>query len=260
MTNEQNHLLECMGNRPRKPVLQDTQSQTVHRVRGCGSEYSTRSRGLLYLATAVHAAAAESANVVRVPENGQLALNPPLTASRTGSLSTRSVHPWTLHQLNRLIEEIAEGEQPVRVENPFAMMTKAEVCRAAASAGQQLQESTVSCGASPRRRLGSSNAAHCGACFPCLVRRSSLLHTFGDDRTEYLTDPWRNGIESGTEHWSALRRWLDREFTEVDLVTDTPLPPDADAAALTGVVEKGRNELRQFVEWAQAGEVRPGQG
>src|SRR5690606_2923543 len=69
-------------------------------------ERSSRSRGLLYLAAAVHAAAAHGVRRVDVPENGQLAVNPPLTPSRLGALSTRSVHPWTLHQLNELIDAV----------------------------------------------------------------------------------------------------------------------------------------------------------
>jgi hypothetical protein len=46
-------------------------------------ETSSRTRGLLYAAGAVRAAAAHGVTTVNVPENGQVALNPPLTAARS---------------------------------------------------------------------------------------------------------------------------------------------------------------------------------
>ena len=54
---------------------------------------SSRSRGLLFTATAIYLAAAYRASEVVVPENGQLAINPPLSPARMASCSTRSAHP-----------------------------------------------------------------------------------------------------------------------------------------------------------------------
>ncbi|MFD8383143.1 7-cyano-7-deazaguanine synthase [Streptomyces sp. NPDC059679] len=231
------------------------QSQTVRTPRGSGIklERSTRSRGLLYAATAVHAAAAEHVPVVHLPENGQLALNPPLSAARAGACSTRSVHPWTLHHLNRVISEVADPGAEIRVENPFATLTKGEVCEVAHNAGlpQQALEATLSCGAPPDRRPAGPALAHCGLCYPCLVRRSGLLHTFGDDRTPYAADPWDPALSaSHTGTWRALKRCLDTDWGLLDLVADAPLPTNTQHPPLLEVVERGRKELRALIAWA----------
>jgi queuosine biosynthesis protein QueC len=254
----QDTVYEAVFRKRKRALRRFEQSQTVRRPKDATFvlERSTRSRGLLYAATAVHAAAAEHVPVVHVPENGQLALNPPLSAARSGACSTRSVHPWTLHHLNRLIEEIADRpEQAVRVVNPFAALTKGEVCKAARDAGlpREILEATLSCGTPPARKRGRVPHAHCGLCFPCLVRRSGLLHTYGEDRTAYAANPWNPSLSPRrTQHWLALQRWLDTPCTVLDLVADTPLPPDARLAELLAVVERGRKELRALVARAPA--------
>ncbi|MFI7365974.1 hypothetical protein ACIBO4_27910 [Streptomyces sp. NPDC050149] len=243
-----------------RPLRRLEQSQTVRRPEGATFELelSTRSRGLLYATAAVHAAAAERIPVVHVPENGQLALNPPLSAARVGACSTRSVHPWTLHHLNGVIAEIVDTpEAAVQVVNPFATFTKGEVCATARDAGlpQEVLEATLSCGSPPARRDNPQLLAHCGLCFPCLVRRSGLQFAYGEDRTPYAADPWDPCVAPERKaHWRALQRWLDTPFTVLDLVADTPLPPDARPAELLEVIERGREELRSMV--ASARKVR----
>nr|WTB05530.1 hypothetical protein OG546_15680 [Streptomyces antimycoticus] len=151
----QDQVYEAVRGLRRRPVRRLTQSQTVRKPRGSGIELelTTRSRGLLYAATAVHAAAAEHVPVVHPPENGQLALNPTPSAARAGACSTRSVHPWTVHHLNRVISEVAEPGSAIRVENPFATLTKGDVCAAAHDPGMphRVLEPTLSCGAPDRR-------------------------------------------------------------------------------------------------------------
>ncbi|WP_405984914.1 hypothetical protein [Streptomyces sp. NBC_00872] len=259
----QDTVYEAVLRRSERDLRRLEQSQTIRRPRDATFtlERSTRSRGLLYAATAVHAAAAERVPVVHIPENGQLALNPPLSAARWSACSTRSVHPWTLHHLNRVIELITDRpEQGVRVVNPFAALTKGKVCEAARDAGmpREILEATLSCGTSPMRQLGRSRLPrlpHCGLCFPCLVRRSGLLHAYGKDRTPYAADPWDPSLDADlAQHWRALTRWLDTPCTVLDLVADVPLPPEARIPDLLNVVERGREELRALV--AQAPAVR----
>jgi 7-cyano-7-deazaguanine synthase in queuosine biosynthesis len=227
-----------------RPVRRITLSQTV-RIQDKGQvalERSTRSRGFLYAATAVRAAAAEGAPVAHIPENGQLAINPPLTPGRAAACSTRSVHPWTLHLLNRLIAAVADGPV-VHVHNPLAHLTKRQVCHAAIDAGLTPADlaTTLSCGTPPQHRPHSSELANCGLCYPCLVRRSGLL---GMDGTQYDSDPWDPRLNwYQTEHWRALLSWLDAPYTLRDLIADTPLPPDADPQATLTVITKGREEL-----------------
>jgi len=105
---------------------------------------SNRSRGLTFVACAVLHAAAQGVSTVSIPENGQVAINPPLTLSRLAACSTRSVHPWVLDRVNWLIEDIG-GD--VTVRNPLVGHTKGEVCMAAKCAGLSPHDlaRTVSC-------------------------------------------------------------------------------------------------------------------
>jgi hypothetical protein len=226
--------------------------------RGDGSktrlETSSRTRGLLYATGAIRAATGHGVTTVHVPENGQLALNPALTAARSGALSTRSVHPWTLHHLNAVVQAIAGADNAVRIVNPWALLTKGEVCLAATATCLPVSalEDSLSCGKPPSRRRKGPHNANCGVCFPCLVRRSGLLRANGYDRTDYETEPWSAGLSpERTDDWRALQRWLLKRFSLIDLLTDRPLPPEADASAAYDVVRRGRKELAQLLRMAK---------
>lgn len=236
--------VSALARRAGRQVVLREYSQDVNwpgegRVRG-ESESSTRTRGFLYVATAIRTAAAEHAELVHTPENGQIALNPPLTAARSAACSTRSVHPQSLYLLNALIGEV-EGQ--VRVVNPLELETKGEVCGAALQAGLSSETLgvTVSCG---RRFFGSGRS--CGRCWPCLVRRSGLRYAGHGDSTPYEHLPWW-GSKGVYPDWVDLVRWLRRDFGMSDLLADTPLPPGADRAAVLDVITRGRAELRDWV-------------
>ncbi|MFF2187858.1 7-cyano-7-deazaguanine synthase [Streptomyces sp. NPDC058155] len=244
-----------------RPVMLLPMSQTPA---GDGSglrlETSSRTRGLLYAAGAIRAATAHGVATVHIPENGQVALNPPLTPARSAACSTRSVHPRTLDRLNALITAVGDIGSAVRVVNPLAQLTKGEVCKAGRDAGliPSELESTLSCGKPPTRRSGGPPIANCGVCFPCLVRRSGLLHANSTDSTPYESLPWADGLplERGTD-WRALQRWLLGNYTLVDLLTDTPLPPDTDPdpAAAFNLIRRGRKELARLLQIADAAEA-----
>jgi 7-cyano-7-deazaguanine synthase in queuosine biosynthesis len=115
-----------------------------------------------------------------VCENGFIALNPPLTGSRLGSLSTRTCHPVVLSLLQRILDA---ASLRVRLENPYAYQTKGEMLLGAVRQ-EVLQEhahETTSCG-----RFKRFGYRHCGRCVPCLIRRSAF-HRWGvRDRTTYV--------------------------------------------------------------------------
>ncbi|NNN31026.1 hypothetical protein HLK59_11715 [Streptomyces sp. S3(2020)] len=237
-----------------RPVLLLPMSQTPA---GDGSglrlETSSRTRGLLYAAGAIRAATAHGVDTVHIPENGQLALNPPLTPARSAACSTRSVHPRTLGSLNALVTAVSDTESTVQVVNPLAQLTKGEVCKAGRTAGLTPSdlESTLSCGKPPTRRSGGPPIANCGVCFPCLVRRSGLLHANGTDGTRYEALPWADGLplDRGAD-WRALQRWLLGQYTLTDVLTDTPLPRDMDPAVAFDLIRRGREELERLLRIA----------
>lgn len=222
-----------------KPVLEQTHAA------GRRLEPSSRSRGLLYLATGTYVAASHGVAEVAIPENGQLAVNPPLTATRVAAASTRSVHPYFLHLVNKLITTVGGAVQAV---NPLLSATKGEVCRRARSAGLPLEVimKTVSCGRIPRyRRHG--NYYHCGCCYPCLLRQSGLLNGLGRDDTPYEVDVWDPGLDrKKREDMLALRSWLANDLGIRDLAMDLPLPLQADTNALLATILRGREEMRHL--------------
>ncbi|MFC7550243.1 7-cyano-7-deazaguanine synthase [Plantactinospora sp. GCM10030261] len=220
---------------------------------GRKAEPTSRSRGLLYLATAIYVASSHNVAQVTIPENGQLAVNPPLTAARVAAASTRSVHPYFLHLINKLIGAVGGT---VTVVNPLLPATKGEVCRRARDAGLTLATimRTVSCGRPPWL-YGGGDLDHCGRCYPCLLRRSGLLTGVGRDDTPYKADVLAPGVKRGQRaDLLALRTWLANDFGIRDLAVDLPLPPQADAHALLETILRGRDELRHLI--AQHG--RPG--
>jgi len=152
-------------------------------------EASQRARSLIFIAFGVLAATSlgvyhEGGEVpFYVCENGFIAINPPLTGSRLGSLSTRTAHP---EFLNRIQDVLNAAGLRVRIINPYEHSTKGEMLKACGN--QQLLKSlasrSVSCG---RYRVFNYN--HCGRCVPCQVRRAAF-HAWGiPDTTFYKFDP-----------------------------------------------------------------------
>jgi 7-cyano-7-deazaguanine synthase in queuosine biosynthesis len=212
-------------------------------------DMTSRSRGLLFTTTAVYVAAAYDTTTVVVPENGQLAINPPLSKSRMSSCSTRSAHPWVVHQLNGLIKELGGH---VKVINPLLQQTKGDVCRAALKAGltEETLFATISCGKPPFFR-NTTRAEHCGLCVACLLRRSGLHSAIGYDDTEYEEPVPTLAPASLVADIAALARWSAEPFTPLDLLADLPIPPDAGLRPLMTV-------LGRVLEPCRVGRATPG--
>jgi hypothetical protein len=212
-------------------------------------ELSQRTRTLLFMGTALLLCEGVNAPVLEIPENGLLALNPPLNVTRTGAGSTKSVHPMTLHLVNSVLGEL--GTQ-LSVENPVAHLTKGELCGLAADVlgpeGLPALAATVSCSSMmPGSTRNTKDFPNCGWCYPCLVRHASL-EAAGGDSTRYEAEEgpaqaqWHNGRDAARK---ALRRWLEAPFGRAQLLAAGPLPPSAVVDDLLEVVKRSREELRQ---------------
>ncbi len=149
---------------------------------------SQRARSIVFLAYGVFMATtlaryhAGDQVPLYVCENGFIAINPPLTGGRLGSLSTRTTHPAVLSLLQQVLD--AAGLR-VKIVNPYRFKTKGEMLRECAD--QKLLEAhafqTTSCG-----RFKKFGYKHCGRCVPCLVRRAAFHNWQGTDSTYYVYD------------------------------------------------------------------------
>ncbi|WP_431858759.1 Qat anti-phage system QueC-like protein QatC [Azospirillum sp.] len=183
-----------------------------------------------------------------VPENGLIALNPPLTTRRIGALSTRTTHPHFLGLMQRLLDVLGI---PVRISNSYALRTKGEMLRGCADQATlaQVAHDTVSCG--KWKRTGKQ----CGKCVPCLIRRASFQAAGMADRTPY--DPVSQNLaavlpmEEAADDLMAMVL-AARRLPTADLARWVPLagplPVDrAERDALLDVAHRGMAEVRAYL-------------
>jgi 7-cyano-7-deazaguanine synthase in queuosine biosynthesis len=166
---KQNHFAEAIGGGLRH-------FQVNHNAKSPGAqEPSQRARSLIFITLGVIAATClqsydeEESVPLFVCENGFIAVNPPLTGGRLGSLSTRTAHPEFLGRLQRVLD--AAGLR-VGIHNPYGTKTKGEMLKECADQGLLRAEAvrSTSCG-----RFQRFNYRHCGRCVPCQVRRAAFM-------------------------------------------------------------------------------------
>lgn len=154
-----------------------------------GEENSYRSRSFCFLSFGVLAARflAEGATLI-VPENGPIALNYPLTPARSGSLSTRTVHPYFLDRMRALLSALGLD---VPVIDPYRFHTKGEMIARCQNLGllQTAHAAAISCGNRKRYKVHvpGATADHCGYCVPCIFRKAAL-HAAGWPIGDYGVD------------------------------------------------------------------------
>lgn len=144
-----------------------------------GSENTSRGRSLLFLCAALSVAGILGENVpVYIPENGFIGLNIPLTGGRKGTCSTRTTHPYFLRQFNSILEQVGIKNT---ITNFFAYNTKREIVRQVkdTEAFKRCYADTISCSHPCLARYNKNGSKeypiNCGYCYPCLIRKSSLL-------------------------------------------------------------------------------------
>lgn len=210
-------------------------------------EQSSRSRSLLFLAYGTLVAdsllgGSEGPIDLYAPENGLIAINPPFTRRRAGSLSTRTMHPHFIVQLQRLMDTLGLG---VRITNPFQHKTKGELLADCKNdIGKDHAVESYSCGKGKRINM------HCGRCIPCLIRRAAFHRASILDTTSYKYDNLATVGDSDdvfAARFAAdsassrdVRRWANEPG---------PLPIlAADRAAYEDVVRRGLDEVGAFLQ------------
>lgn len=214
-------------------------------------ESSTRSRSMLFLATGLAVAAGYGPNVpLFIPENGFIGINVPLTASRSGSFSTRTTHPHFIRAFEDCLSKLGITNAIV---NPFRLMTKGEILANSKDLEtlRSLAEASVSCAHPEAPRYAKRQQGNCGYCFPCLIRRAAMHHMGWDVATEYSFDALQERAEMSGERGDdvrALVRSLGRESRPIDVLRNGPVAP-AEVAAFADVHRRGRREI---LEWIRA--------
>lgn len=144
-----------------------------------GTENTCRGRSLLFLCAALSVAGILGKNTsVYIPENGFIGLNVPLTSSRKGSCSTRTTHPYFLNIFSEILKSVGILNP---VENFFSYTSKREIVAFVkdTEAFHSCYMDTISCShpcVSRYNKYGSREyPINCGYCYPCIIRKSSLL-------------------------------------------------------------------------------------
>ena len=161
--------------------------QLNHNAKAPGhNERSQRSRSIVFLTYGVLAATAlkryhDGYDIpLYVCENGFISINPPLTADRLGSLSTRTAHPVFLNQFQSLLEA---ADLRVKITNPYQFKTKGEMLGGCANQALLTKIAHISTSCS---RFARNNLQHCGRCVPCLIRRAAFNAWGIQDKTDYI--------------------------------------------------------------------------
>lgn len=161
-----------------------------------GGEATFRSRSIIFIGLGIYVASSVGENISLImPENGNIALNVPLTPSRRGACSSRTAHPFFLNSIGKEIQDL--GFQN-RIINPFELKTKGECVEQCfnQSVLRNLASISVSCAKRGRHKIHSINrsARQCGRCMPCIYRRAAL-HKIGLDTEDYGRDICKGEVD-----------------------------------------------------------------
>ncbi len=150
-------------------------------------EETHRPRSFLFLALAITIANGVGISSVYIPENGLIALNPPLGKSRLGTLSTRTAHPKYLTELGDFLR--ATGIFRGHIKNPFLFQSKTDMLNNIDPTLSAALKRSVSCARPSRyKNLG---VRHCGYCVPCIYRRIAMAGASLDVPSDYAFDVFR---------------------------------------------------------------------
>lgn len=186
-----------------------------------------------------------------IPENGFIGINVPLTRARSGSLSTRTTHPFFMETFAHCIRELGVMNP---LENPYRVSTKGEML--AANADQdtlfKYASASLSCAHPEAPRWAKREQGNCGYCFPCLIRRASMHHVGLDNASDYsfdvLNEPDQMQNHRGDDI-RALIRSLNLPTTPIDVLRNGPVRPE-DVSAFAGVYGRGRKEILGWLRTA----------
>lgn len=215
-----------------------------------GLETSSRGRSIAFIGYAVLVLTALQQSGVQVsellvPENGLISINPPLTARRIGSLSTRTTHPYYFHLLEQLFQRV---NLDVRLVNPYQFKTKGEMLLECKDKDQlhSLICKTSSCGKWKRKNQ------QCGRCVPCTIRRAALSKAEIPDTTEkgYSHEcVLGHGYDDVMSFEIAIKRYLQSpDKMKRWVLRSAPFPmPQSQRDLYVDMVRRGLAEVSEYL-------------
>jgi hypothetical protein len=161
-----------------------------------GKEVTFRSRSIVFIGLGIYVASLANNDIdMMIPENGNIALNVPLTPSRRGSCSTRTAHPFFLNTIDNVLNKIGFRN---RIINPLCSKTKGECIDECLNRKllTQIVNLSVSCAKRGHKKtwIRRENVKQCGRCMPCIYRRAAL-HKIGYDNEIYGRDICNNEVD-----------------------------------------------------------------
>lgn len=221
-------------------------------------ENTSRGRSFLFLCIALTIAGIIGNNVnVYIPENGFIGLNVPLTDSRKGSCSTRTTHPYFLKNMNEIISKVGINN---KIINIFAYKTKREIVNLVKDSEvfNNCAKDTISCSHPCVERYNKVKERriypiNCGYCYPCLIRKSSLLdvnnlkeeYTKSEVNLEFINDDLNKNIVSDANAViSSVYRYINIEESELyRLIRNTGKLENDEVEKFKQVYEKTMNDI-----------------
>ncbi|HYO53269.1 7-cyano-7-deazaguanine synthase [Archangium sp.] len=236
-----------------------------HQLRAAGGplplDTTSRTRGFLFLGAAAATADALGVGVVTTYECGVGALNLPMNAAQIGAQNTHAMHPYTLMQLECILERVLEKH--LRLEAPFLLHTKGELCRQVGADLEALAYTSNSCDETERNKSNLND--HCGACTSCLLRRASLHSVLGEsDHTPYRCHSTRRSgqyqvaaFEAQARSFAGMTRYedlvgyeraVDHAVTYLMRRKEPPLPRQEAQQQVLSLFKRHAAEVLSFYE------------
>lgn len=136
------------------------------------TEDSTRTRSILFLGLSLYLAINLKVKQIITPENGLISINLPLSPSRSGANSTRTMHPYFIKSIEKALYELGHE---IKIKNPYIDKTKGEMLLESKKPKllKHLYKNSISC-SHPSIAESKLGKKHCGHCMPCIIRRASI--------------------------------------------------------------------------------------
>lgn len=212
----------------------------IHRHGAERAENSQRTRAFLFASLGAIVAAESGVERVYLADNGPVSINLPINDQLVGALASRSTHPKFLHLFNAFVADLFPT--PVRVSNPHAFRTRAEVMQLLKDANcQHLLPRTLSCSAWSRL---PAITPQCGVCSQCIDRRVAAIAAGLEEwdpgpayRTDALTadlTQWQaQTVAESYVRFAKRVRGMDNDqlFASYPQLRDVVVPGDADPEA-----------------------------